>query len=388
MPAPPNPLKRTRPKPSPLAESKKKFAKRKTTPSAHSTEEDRLDDAGIASSLAPRGIEQDVPNLIRYIHAHMWTEMPDRAAGMNSERISEVLRFRDALPRIASVAHLHAMSSSTTNTERELARLIARGAVRKVVIPGRGKGGAAVGEGVVLAEDWKTSVRESSRLNDELKEKYLSLMDANPATSVVATTPLSNEEVRELVQAGYLTSPSALSANLSNFFARPGTSTLNTIGQSGSKAPAGTLAAVGGSGAIQDSGGGGSMLATSDLRYSRPRTGPQQQMTMSLPSTGAYLKLLTNARQQVLNLLKQISPRYKEATLELLREKWDGNITNDAASRAKRMRGEGNAVLPGKTRKWKEFWGLEFDWVLAECVGSGLVELFETGSVGTGVRAC
>jgi hypothetical protein len=111
-------------------------------------------------------------------------------------------------------------------------------------------------------------------------------------------------------------------------------------------------------------------------------------MTLSLPSTGAYLKLLTNARQQLLNLLKQISPRYRESTLELLREKWDGNIPTDAASRAKRMRGEGSAVLPGKTKKWKEFWGLEFDWVLAECVGSGLVELFETGSVGIGVRAC
>ena len=384
-----NPLKRSRATPSPLTASKKRSSgqKKSNLPSAVEGEE-RLDDTGVAPSIAPRGVAQDVSNLIRYIHAHMWTEMPDRAAGMGSERISEVLRFRDALPRIVSVAHLHALSTSSTNTERELARLIARGAVRKVVVPGRGKGGAAAGEGVVLTEDWKTSIRESSRLSDQVREKYLSLMDAHPATGVVPTTPLSSEEVRELVQAGYLTSPSALSANLSNLFAQPGASSLSTIGQSGSKAATGTLAAVGGSGAIHDSGGGGSVLATSQTRHNNIRSGPQQSMTLSLPSTGAYLKLLVNSRQQLLNLLKQLSPRYKEATLELLREKWDGNIPTDAASRAKRMRGEGSTVLPGKTRKWREFWGLEFDWVLAECVGSGLVELFETGSVGIGVRAC
>ena len=374
--------------PSPLGTSRRKSSTLKRTSLSKATDrEERLDDTGIRPNLAPRGIAQDVPNLIRYIHAHVWTEMPDRAAGMGSERISEALRFRDALPRIVSVAHLHALSASSTNTERELARLIARGAVRKVVVPGRGKGGAAVGEGVVLAEDWKTKARESS-LGDELKEKYLRLMDDNPGTSVVATTPLSNEEVKELVQAGFLTSPSALSGSLSNLFAHPGASSLANLGQSGSKAATGTLAAVGGSGAIQDSGGGGSMLATAATRHNGPRTNLSQQMTLSLPSTGAYLKLLTNARQHILNLLKQLSPRYKEATMDLLKEKWEGNIPTDAASRARYMRGEGNAVLPGKTRKWKEFWGLEFDWVVAECVGSGLVELFETGSVGAGVRAC
>jgi hypothetical protein len=30
---------------------------------------------------------------------------------------------------------------------------------------------------------------------------------------------------------------------------------------------------------------------------------------------------------------------------------------------------------------------MRFEWVLEECVGSGLVELFDTGSVGRAVRA-
>ena len=41
-----------------------------------------------------RRVSQDVQSLIRYIHANAFEPMPDRAAGMGSERISEVLRFR------------------------------------------------------------------------------------------------------------------------------------------------------------------------------------------------------------------------------------------------------------------------------------------------------
>jgi len=110
-------------------------------------------------------------------------------------------------------------------------------------------------------------------------------------------------------------------------------------------------------------------------------------MTLSLPSTGAYLKLLTETRAHLLALLKQLSPRYKEAAMNLLKEKWEGNTLNDAASMAKRARGEWSGVLPGKTKRWREFYGLRFEWVLEECVGSGLMELFDTGSVGMGVRA-
>ncbi|TKA60103.1 hypothetical protein B0A49_08103, partial [Cryomyces minteri] len=76
------------------------------------------------------------------------------------------------------------------------------------------------------------------------------------------------------------------------------------------------------------------------------------------------------------------------APRELLRERWSGGVAGeDAASRARRARGDLGAMLPGRTKKWKDFYGLEFDWVLEECLGSGLVDVFETGSVGLGVRA-
>lgn len=108
-------------------------------------------------------------------------------------------------------------------------------------------------------------------------------------------------------------------------------------------------------------------------------------MTFALPGTGIYLKLLVAARQHLLLLLKGISPRHREATLGILREKWEGNTPNDPVNRLKRERGEWGGVLPGKTKRWKELYGMRFECVLAECVGAGLVELFDT-PVGMAVR--
>lgn len=68
----------------------------------------------------------------------------------------------------------------------------------------------------------------------------------------------------------------------------------------------------------------------------------------------------------------------------MLRERWDGFIT--AAGDPKRRKGLEGVVLPARTKKWKHFHGLKFQWVLEECLGTGLVEVFETGSVGQGIR--
>jgi hypothetical protein len=236
-----------------------------------------------------------------------------------------------------------------------------------------------VGAGVVVSEDWKSRVREESGLEETLREKYISLMDHNPISPTVTVSELSRDEVRSLVTAGFLTLPS-LPSDTNPISS---TSTASSISKAGFSAPSGTLAAVGGHGAINDSGGGGSALATKDSRFIQSF---KDMMSFSLPSTGLYLKLLTEARMHLVFLLKQLSPRHREATLDILREKWDGNVPGDALSAQKRMRGEWAGVLPGKTRRWREYYGLEFDWVLAECVGSGLVELFDTGAVGVAVR--
>ena len=86
-----------------------------------------------------------------------------------------------------------------------------------------------------------------------------------------------------------------------------------------------------------------------------------------------------------MTLLKR-SPQ-REAPLYLLRDRWDGAIETDKSFHvAKRVRGEYAGILPGRTKKWKELYGMSFRWVLEEAIGSGLVEVFDTGSVGPGVR--
>ncbi|KAH9844491.1 Serine-threonine protein kinase 19 [Teratosphaeria destructans] len=363
--ASPNPLARRKP-------SSSSPFKKPPTPREDGVQ--RLQDTGLTPSLASSETPQDVISLIRHIQARTWQEVPERAAGMGSERISEVLRFRALLPPIVSIAHLHALSTSSTKTERELAKCISQGIVRRLTIPGRGKGGSAVGEGVVLVSDWKERLMMERALREELKINYTILLDRNPASATVETKTLTNDDVRDLVTAGFLTSPSALSS--------PG-ALLQTACYN---AATGTDAAVGGSGAVHEAGGSGSMLATRDTRPP-PHNHLAHRMTLSLPGTGAYLKLLTEARLHLLHLLRQISPRYKESTMELLKEKWEGNTLNDATSQAKRARGEWAGVLPGKTKKWRQFYGMEFEAVLAECVGSGLIELFDTGMGAVGVRA-
>ena len=106
---------------------------------------------------------------------------------------------------------------------------------------------------------------------------------------------------------------------------------------------------------------------------------------LSLPNTGTYLRLLGSGRAHLLALLRR-SPS-GEAPLSLLRDRWEGAVeTEKSFHLAKRARGEFAGILPGKTKKWKELYGMQFRWVLEEALGAGLVEIFETGSVGPGVR--
>ena len=108
-------------------------------------------------------------------------------------------------------------------------------------------------------------------------------------------------------------------------------------------------------------------------------------MFLSIPNMGPYLRLLGSARSRLMALLKKSS--YREAPVYLLRDRWDGAVESDSSfSVAKRARGESTGVLPGRTKKWKELYGLDFRWALEEALGAGLIELFDTGSVGPAAR--
>jgi hypothetical protein len=150
-----------------------------------------------------------------------------------------------------------------------------------------------------------------------------------------------------------------------------------SISTSGSRHAAGSLEAVGGSSATQHIHGGTSLNSSRSVLAS---------YNFSLPNTGTHIKLLVDARNHLLGMLKKT--RHKEMPLDILREKWDGGvIVQGEREERKKARGEFIGVLPGRTKKWKSFYGMRFEWVLEECVGAGLVELFETGSVGRAARA-
>ncbi|KAH6096376.1 hypothetical protein HBI65_098230 [Parastagonospora nodorum] len=337
-------------------------------------DDEELDDTGIIASLADDLNLRDVPQYMEYIRNRMFNDMPEKA-GMNSTRIAEVLNFRRRLPPFVTIAHIDALSASSTRIEREIAELAQAGIVRRVTIPNRGAGAAAVGDGIASVREWQALVRAHAELPEELKEKYISLLNANPSSASISGIAFKPAELSALTGVGLLTSVNLTST--SSYFGSPGSSSLTAISSSGSRHFAGSLEAVGGASATQHIHGGTSLNSSRATLTS---------YNFSLPNTGTHIKLLVEARNHLLGILKKT--KYKEMPLDILKEKWDGGVVvHGEREDRKKARGEFAGVLPGRTKKWKTFYGMRFEWILEECLGAGLVELFETGSVGRAVRA-
>lgn len=225
-------------------------------------------------------------------------------------------------------------------------------------------------------------------------DKFLRVLEANPTAMNISRKLLTDLECISLKRAGFLTtaSPYILA---SNPLTGPDSSSRGTMTSifSVSKAASGTIAAAGGEGAVHKAGNTGKsgVIPRTHTRNEQvlpqkpPFLGKDEAFNLALPNSGPFLKLLTSARNHLLSLL--LKAQYRELPIYLLRERWDGGIAGDnPAAKAKQYRGEFRGILPSRTRKWKQFSGLSFDWVLAECLGAGLIEVFETGSVGRAVR--
>jgi len=283
------------------------------------------------------------------------------------------LNFRSSMPPIVTLSHVQALLNSPTAVEREIAELIKGGAIRKVVVGGRG----SLGEALILVRDLVNLI-EKSPMEQDVKEKFIAFLNENPTALKLPKSQLSEDEAKTLMHTGFLTS-STSSWTTTDVFSTPGDGSRGTMTSlnSISKAASGSLAAVGGEGAIHAAGGSGGGAK------SLPGTG---DYSLALPATGPFLKLLSSARAHLLSLLSK--SKFREAPESLLRQRWDGGIeADDAASAARQVRGEFAGVLPGRTRRWKQFYGITFEWILEECVGAGLLEVFDTGSIGRGVRA-
>ncbi|OKL61556.1 hypothetical protein UA08_03907 [Talaromyces atroroseus] len=317
------------------------------------------EDSGDAEPLPDRGGSQyltesmkldGVLQAMHHAKESMFEELPARA-GMNSTRIAEVLNLRRSLPPLVSVAHVHTVLQAPTQVEREIVSLVQTGQLRRLIVPGRGNDAAGLGDCLVLASDLQNLVQTSNELEQSLKDRFLHILDSMANTSAIPSLVFSREESVALVRAGFLVTASSLSQDAVNLTSLRAYLPAN---------------------------------ANDYDRYGSPQS-RAPAFFLSLPNTGPYLRLLSAARSHLLTLLKQ--SKYHEAPLYLLRDRWDGAVeTNRSFSVAKRARGEFSGVLPGRTKKWKGFNGMSFRWILEEALGAGLVELFDTGSVGPGVR--
>jgi hypothetical protein len=195
-------------------------------------------------------------------------------------------------------------------------------------------------------------------------EKFLSVLSRIGNTCAIPGTTFSQQEYTALVRAGFIVSSSSLAK---------GTSSVPSLPNLPTAAP--TMAASRAGSATHTNG-------------TEPPSRAQFQtatLFLSLPNTGPYLKLLGTGRDHLMALLKK--SKSGEAPVSLLRDRWDGAVESERSfSVAKRARGEFSGILPGKTKKWKDLYGMSFRWVLEEAIGAGLIEIFDTGSVGPGAR--
>ncbi|RAQ72193.1 hypothetical protein COH20_009180 [Aspergillus flavus] len=325
-----------------------------------------LPDIGMSRYIPETTPVEDVIQAICHIKDNVFEDLPART-GMNSTRVAELLNHRRSLPPLASVAHVHTLLDAPTKVERDIMDFVNSGRIRRLIVPGRGNDAAGLGDCLVLSEDWERLVRDSS-IGSHLKGaaclyKFLDVLSRPGIMFAVPDTLFTAPECMALVRAGFLVSSS--SANGS-----PGIISLPTFPPTPSS---GNSASRGGPVAVHDKEGG---------NRSRSHT---TAFFLSLPNTGPYIRLLSAGRAHLLTLVRKSNS--SEVPLHLLRDRWDGAVETDKGfSAAKRIRGEHAGILPGRTKKWKELCGMNFRWVLEEALGAGLIEIFDTGSVGPGVR--
>lgn len=340
---------------------------------------DRLDDYGLVKALAADLSLRDVPQAMRYARERMFSPLPQAGGtGMSPARVAEVLNYRRRLPPVVTMAHLHALLASPTAVEREADELVRAGVVRRVVVLRRG----GIGELLIRSEDLEGLVRAGAAVDEQAREAFLAFLSENPAAQRLPRASLPAAHADQLVRAGFLTAYATHDVGTStSIFSRPEDRTTLTSLEIVSRAASGSVGAVGGEGVVHAAGGTGGRSAGADNTG-----GTLGDLTLAVPGNGAFLKLVAAALEHLTSILARAP--HKEAPETLLREKWDGGVAHeeDAQHQARRARGEFVGILPGRTKKWKDFQGLSFDWLLQEAVGTGKVEVFDTRSVGRGIR--
>jgi hypothetical protein len=326
---------------------------------------------------------RDVVQAMRYVRLRMFTSVP--TSGFNSTRTTELLNYRTSMPPIVTIGHLHAILRSPAKVERELAELQSQGTIRKMRVERRGGQGEAVIESSELE-----SMLSKAGISSATRANFTRFLTDHPSAQTLEPGALTDTEADELVRTGFLTS-SMQYAPGSTLHVRPEERTTLTSIEHVSRHASGSVSAVGGRNAIHLAGGGSGSLSlrhqnssfSNNSSPSAPGT-PGAGVTSTPPrlphaqssSSDAMLKLAIPGHGRYLKLASAAIDWLREA---LGRTKW-----GECPESWLKERFEGGGLYGPR---WKEFSGLEWDWVIGEAVGLGVVELFETGSVGKGVRA-
>lgn len=299
---------------------------------------------------------RDVVQAMRYIRSSMFTPVP--RTGLKSTRTAEVLNYRASTPPMVTLGHLNAVLSAPSRTEREVVELMGRGVVRKVRVERRG----GMGEALMESSDLEGMVRRAD-VSKETADRFVEFLSANPTAQTLSKGDLASAQADELVRAGFLTS-SAQATPGSTLHMRPEDRTTLTSIQHVSRFASGSVSAVGGANAIHLAGGSGGGGGGGSSSSSAPPAA--SLFRIAVPGHGRYLKLAQGA---AVAWLRSALGRTKwgEGPESWLRERFEAGGLHGA--------------------RWREFWGVEWTWVLGQAVGLGVVEVFDTGSVGRGVRA-
>ncbi|KAL6694919.1 serine-threonine protein kinase 19 domain-containing protein [Trichoderma pleuroticola] len=316
--------------------------------------QDKLSDVGVVKLLQEELTLRDVVQAMRYVRNGMFTPVPP--TGFKSTRSAEVLNYRLTVPPIVTLGHLNAILTSPSKVEREVVELSRSGVLRKVRVERRG----GMGEALIETSDLEAMVRKTG-MSEGAKEQFLEFLKKNPTAQTLPRGAVTHAQTDELVRAGFLTS-SLKAAPGTTLHVRPEDRTTLTSIHHVSRFASGSVSAVGGQNALHLAGGSG---GAPTLTGSSLASSEASDFRIAVPGHGRYLKLA-------------------EGAVDWLREMLDKTRWGEAPEVWFRERFEGGGLYG---TRWKDFWGVEWEWVLGQAVGLGIVEVFETGSVGRGVRA-
>ncbi|KAK6534566.1 hypothetical protein TWF281_005879 [Arthrobotrys megalospora] len=323
---------------------------------------------------------------IKYILSHQFTPLPPTLTGLGISRdlLAEILNFRKSFPSVVPLPHLHSVLLSPTETERGITALVADGTLRRVTIK---TGNMTTLDGVVLTDDFLKSIASNSALDAEMKDAFLSLFVTNPSLTTITSDPaasntLPKETIMALLSAGFLTinSTSASTSSAVDITTLTPTTAMTYITPLPEKdhSHISTLASLS---SISSNNRNASRIPSTTSSQTSKSRGSYIEYTITPPSLGLLTHLYSSTKSHLLDILRHCP--HRQATIEFIREKWDGGVSKNRNS-VRSKRGQ-EVKFEGRTRKWRDHKGVTVEWVLGGLLGGGVVEGFGKGW-GRGVK--